>query len=52
MSDWAVRRYSCMSLAMFAGDKILDPSKLKRIADDILSTFKMKRKCHIGLKIF
>ena len=28
-------------------DKILDWSKLKQIADAILSAFKMKNKCHI-----
>ena len=29
-------------------DKILDWSKLKQIADDILKCFTMKNKCHIG----
>ena len=29
-------------------DKILAWSKLKLIADDIESAFKMKNKCHVG----
>ena len=31
-------------------NKILDWSKLKQIADDILSAFRMKNKSHIGWK--
>ena len=31
-------------------DKILDWSKLKHFADDILNAFKNKNKCHIGWK--
>ena len=33
-------------------DKILDWSKLKQIADDILKCIKMKKKCNIGKKAF
>ena len=52
LGDTKSKPSTCIHVSQFFNphpeDKILDWSKLKEIADDILSAFQMKNKCYIG----